>query len=231
MEKSKRNIILLIPTLLFVILVIGIVIYLISSGNYKVFYSKPEFKAFIGGFGYKAPFIFFLFQSLQVLFLTVPGSITTIAGGAMFGFWSGFLLSYIGISLGSLLTFVVCRKLGQGFVRKIIGDKNFNKYFSVLTARKLIMIFLMLLLPFFPDNIICAISGLSSIKFRHFIVIVFVTRPWGLAFSSLVGAGLLQAPMKLIIIFIPIVVVIALLGIKFFPKIEDKLVVLLKMEK
>lgn len=231
MNKSNKNIILLLPTLIFVLLIISIIIYLLASGNYKMFLSKDDFKSFIEGFGFKAPFVFFFFQTFQVLFLTVPGGVTTVAGGAMFGFWKGFLLSYIGISIGSLLTFLVCRKLGQNFVRKIVGDKNFNKYFSVFSARKLIIIFLMLLLPFFPDNIICALSGLSAIKFRHFIIIVFLTRPWGLAFSSLVGSGLLQTSAKQLLLILPFVIVILILGIKFFPKIEDKLVVLLKMQK
>ncbi len=45
------------------------------------------------------------------------------------------------------------------------------------------------LFPFFPDDLLCILAGLSSLSFRCFAVIVLLARPWGLLFASALGGA------------------------------------------
>ena len=53
---------------------------------------------------------------------------------------------------------------------------------------------LMFLFPFFPDDVLCLLAGLTGYSWGWFAVMVLLTRPWGLVFSALVGSGALNMP-------------------------------------
>ena len=55
-------------------------------------------------------------------------------------------------------------------------------------------LFLTLLFPFFPDDALCILAGLTSIPTARFFLIMAVARPWGLAVAALVGSGAIRLP-------------------------------------
>lgn len=66
-------------------------------------------KTFIEGFGWLAPILFvFLHLIRPILFL--PVIVVCIAGGVVFGFFEGALLSFIGLSLMSFVSYVLVNK-------------------------------------------------------------------------------------------------------------------------
>ena len=54
---------------------------------------------------------------------------------------------------------------------------------------------LVFLFPFFPDDLICILAGLTDIGFLRFLVIVLLTRPWGLLVASAVGSSVISIPL------------------------------------
>ena len=54
---------------------------------------------------------------------------------------------------------------------------------------------LVFLFPFFPDDLICILAGLTDIPLSRFFVICLFTRPWGLLVACGVGSSTLVIPL------------------------------------
>ena len=58
---------------------------------------------------------------------------------------------------------------------RLVGEQNFRKYVGMLDARGW-WVFVVLLVPFVPDDAVVALAGLSALKFRRFLVLMVVGR-------------------------------------------------------
>lgn len=155
----------------------------------EIFSSQERFREFVMGFGVWAPLVFFLSQVLQVIISPIPGNITGLVGGAAFGWLTGFLLNGSGILLGSIIAFYLARALGQTIVVRLIGQEVFNKYNNIFQGKFLFGLFLLFLFPFFPDDALCFLAGLSSLPFPIFLILILIGRLPGMLVAALAGAG------------------------------------------
>jgi|GEM_PF-44801 len=158
----------------------------------RLFSSREALRAFLQPFGFWAPVIFFLLQVTQIIVSPIPGNVTTLAGGFIFGIGPGFLLSSAGIIVGSLLAFFLARLLGQRLVVFLIGQKAFDRYSHLLTGKWGLSLIIFFLLPFFPDDILCFMAGLSLLPIRIFILFLLLGRLPGIFLTTLIGAGALS---------------------------------------
>jgi len=191
-----------------------------------VFFNQEALETFMNGLGFWGPIVFFLLQVLQAIIAPLPGNILTMAGGALFGFWPGFLLAYTGNVVGSIIGFSIVRKFGYVAMVKLIGTKRFDRYMEIISAdstnaRTKILFILVVLLPFLPSDFICLAVGLTSISFRAFLIIVITCRPWGQLAAALLGASSFYMPSGLLFLLIVVVIVICIVGVYFAPKIES----------
>ena len=191
--NRKRTCSLVILLVVVVALVIGFLV-LRQSGKLDMFFSAETLKAWVDGFGPAAPILFFVVQVAQVIVSPIPGSATTVVGGMMFGFWPAFALSTVAVLVGSLLAFGLARAFGRPLVSRMVGPKITERYLGAMTSRARIALLLMFLLPFFPDDVLSLVAGLTGIPWLFFLLAVLFTRPWGLLFSALIGSGALQVP-------------------------------------
>jgi uncharacterized membrane protein YdjX (TVP38/TMEM64 family) len=193
MGDGKRLASLVIIVLVVAGLVAGLLV-LRGAGRLRMFSSPDAMRAWVAGFGAAGPAVFFAAQVGQVIISPIPGSVTTLVGGMVFGFWPAFGLSTAAVIVGSLLAFGLARAFGRPLVVRLVGSRMTERYLGAMTSRARIALLLMFLLPFFPDDVLSLVAGLTGISWLFFLVAVACTRPWGLLFSSLVGAGLLQVP-------------------------------------
>jgi uncharacterized membrane protein YdjX (TVP38/TMEM64 family) len=77
---------------------------------------KHEMRLYLRSWGVWAPAVFVVLQALQVVFAPIPGELTGIAGGFIFGTWLAVLYSTVGLTLGSLGAFLAARVMGQPLV-------------------------------------------------------------------------------------------------------------------
>ncbi|SHJ16002.1 TVP38/TMEM64 family protein [Lutispora thermophila] len=175
-----------------VLVVIGALIcigvYVKVSGIMQVLTSLEEFRKYIAGFGAKADLVFFIVQLASVIFAPIPSNVSSAAGAMIFGLWKSFIISTTAIILGSIIVFALARKFGKPFADRFVNDKVTIKYGHLLAMKGEMLLAIMLFLPFFPDDAICIVAGLSNIKFSKFLTIVIFTRPWGILVSSVVGS-------------------------------------------
>ena len=116
-------------------------------------------------------------------------------GGLLFGTLPAFLLTAGAVTLGSVIVFQLGRTLGRPFAERFISRRNLEKYGEVIRRKRDVFLFLAFLFPFFPDDLICIMAGLTDVPFRRFLVLVAVARPWGLLVASALGGSALSIPL------------------------------------
>ena len=177
--------------------------------------------------------MFMLLQFLQVIALPIPSIILLGAGMALFGLFWGALLSYISIVFGSLVAFFIGRKFGSKTVGWLIGEKNLQRGLKLVKGKDKIFISFMLLFPFFPDDLLCFISGLSTVSYKYFIAIISITRFLSIGFSTLFLSGKLLpfnslSNIIILLIFFVFTVIICILIYKYGENIERGLLKVVK---
>lgn len=146
------------------------------SGITDKFNSVESFRKYIENYGSSAWILFITLQFLQVVVLPIPAFITVGAGTLLFGpFWGG-VYSAIGIILGSLVAFFIGRKFGYNVAKWLVGKGNLDKGLNAIKGKDTVILTFMFLFPFFPDDVLCFVAGITSISPKFFTVMIIITR-------------------------------------------------------
>ena len=165
------------------------------SGFFDALTSQQAMRDYIQRFAPYTHLCFFLIQFLSVLLAPIPSNITALAGGVLFGTWVSFLLTWAAVVLGSVLVFLLARYLGQSFVDRMVSQSVTGRYLEIIRRKQDVFLALVFLFPFFPDDLICILAGLTTIPFRRFLIIALLTRPWGLLVACALGGSALSIPL------------------------------------
>lgn len=138
--------------------------------------SIEELRAYVSSFGYMAVVIYIIMNILQVVVLPIPGFIAVGTGVALFGPLKTAIYSFIGITLGSLIAFFIGRILGYKVVRWLVGKETLDKWLKKVKNKDKVVLTFMFLFPFFPDDVLCFIAGLSTMSTEYFIVMIIICR-------------------------------------------------------
>ena len=137
----------------------------------RLYVDKRFLKHTLREWGVLAPVIFIGLQALQVIIAPIPGDLTGILGGYLFGEWGGILYSTIGLTMGSLTAFAIGRWLGARYVQKLVSPDIWRKMGFIVEAEGTILCFIVFLLPGLPKDVTCYIFGLSPMPFWVFAVV------------------------------------------------------------
>lgn len=206
--------------LLLAIATILVVIY--WQDLWSLFSSPERLKAMILASGFWGPAAFIGLQFLQVVVFVIPGEFPQVAGGYVFGFWLGTLLSVTGIALGSVFNFFLARILGLRFVQAVFGKEKVDHFEDLINNPKLTAAFFFLfLIPGLPKDVLCYLAGLSRMKFWTFFLISTTARLPGILGSSFMGhAAGLEQWVPFIIVAVVAIVLFGL-GFLFKNQIQD----------
>jgi len=203
-----------------VVLLVGIYFLMRELGLIEFFSSRERIRAWIEGFGIWAPVAFMVLQIAQVIIAPIPGNVTTIVGGVLFGFWVSVVISMVAIFIGSMICFWLAKKYGRPLVVKLVKEETVDKYLTEMSSRQRIALILIFLFPFFPDDTICLIAGLTPMKAHEFMWLVLLTRPFGTIGSSLLGASVISIPIWGWAIIVVASAGIFAVAMKYGPQIE-----------
>jgi uncharacterized membrane protein YdjX (TVP38/TMEM64 family) len=99
----------------------------------------------------------------------VPGSVLTLAAGAIFGLVHGTIYTLIGATVGAALAFLVSRYLARAAVERRLGASRKLRAIDEALAREgAKVVFLVRLSPVFPFNALNYALGLTSVRFWHY---------------------------------------------------------------
>jgi uncharacterized membrane protein YdjX (TVP38/TMEM64 family) len=138
-------------------------------------------------FGPFSPLAYFLVVVAQVIVSPIPAGPVTLAGALIFGVWKGLTLSMAGSVVGSIIVFAAARRWGKPLVLRLVGEDIFGKYAGRLDDKGW-WVFVILLVPFMPDDAVCALAGLSAVLFRRFVVLMVVGRLPGATLTALLAS-------------------------------------------
>ncbi len=139
--------------------------------------------------GSAGPLICIGIQFLQVVIFAIPGEITQIAAGYVFGAWWGFLYSIIGILLGAAFDFGFARAVGRPVVQRILGVDRLADADRRLRSRNGRMaMFVLFLLPGMPKDAMSYGAGLTAISLPVFLAVCIPARMPALLLSTLFGS-------------------------------------------
>jgi len=176
--KSSNKIIFKLSFLSIVFILITMLsLYLFKiSGLLDNFNNVKDFKEYIKSFEQYAIVLFVLVQFLQVVALPIPSFITVAAGVLLFGPLKAAMYSSVGIILGSIVAYFIGRVFGVKVVKWLVGENNLKKGLKIIDGKDKIVLTFMFLFPFFPDDVLCFISGLTTMSPLFFIAMIAVTR-------------------------------------------------------
>ena len=119
-------------------------------------------KSYMERLGVLAPLIFIgIYMVGTVLFL--PGSLLTLAGGALFGPWLGTLYNLTGATLGAALAFLISRYLAADWVQQKSGSM-LRKLLAGVDSEGWRFVAFVRLVPLFPFNLLNCALGLTRIR-------------------------------------------------------------------
>ena len=222
MEGKKRARRIALAVLVVLALAAG-VFALYRNGWFERIDSVEELRALIDRAGAFAGIVFFLLQMLTVIIAPIPSNVTMMAGALALGFWQAMLLGIAAIWAGSMLMFLLARRLGHRAVQRWMDHGIMEKYLPVIEEKQDMFLFLTLLFPFFPDDMLCILAGLTSMPTARFAGIMLLARPWGLIFAALLGSGELSLPAWGWAVMLGVLAVIFVLAMKYSRQIEERL--------
>ncbi len=176
MNWPKTILKLLLGVIVIAAILVGIYLILNALGYSNL--SQEELQKLIEKTGIYGKLVFVLISFLQVTFIPIPGAVTILVGNYLFGFWESALLSFIGMFVGALFAYFLGIAIGRRFVNWAMGGKEqVDYYLAKLKGKETVLLFFMFLLPFFPDDALCSIAGLTNIKKITFVLMQLITRP------------------------------------------------------
>lgn len=191
-----------------------------DTGFFQALHSQEALQAYIQSFDAYPYLIFFVLQLLSVIIAPIPSNISAAAGGILFGTWPAFFITIAAVLTGSMTVFLLARNLGKVFAERFVSRHVSEKYLNLINRKATVFLSLIFLLPFFPDDVMCILAGLTKISARRFFFIILLTRPWGLLVASFVGGSAMSLPLWLIILVVCCTGVIFYFGMRYAEKIE-----------
>jgi uncharacterized membrane protein YdjX (TVP38/TMEM64 family) len=128
-----------------------------------------EFAAWVEAQGALAPLIFVLGYAAAVVAF-VPGSILTLAGGALFGVGWGTLYVFVAATLGSSFAFLIARYVARGMVeQRLAGTPRLAAIDRAVAAEGRKIVLLLRLSPAIPFSVLNYVLGLTRVRFADYL--------------------------------------------------------------
>ena len=115
------------------------------------------------------PLIFILIYGIGCV-IALPGSLLTLAGGAVFGVAWGTFYNVLASNLGASLAFFTARYLGRDFIRGFLKSGKLAEFDKSVERSGFRTIFRFRLIPIVPFNGLNFGAGLSSVKYRDYLL-------------------------------------------------------------
>jgi uncharacterized membrane protein YdjX (TVP38/TMEM64 family) len=198
----------------------GLAFWLYQSDMLRLFVSKKRMLHFLDSLGPWAFAGFIVVQVLQVVVAPIPGEVTGLLGGYLYGPYLGILLSTIGLTLGSYAAFALSRIFGRPFAERFVPEAAMNRFDYLMRHKGLVLVFLLFLIPGFPKDYLCYILGLGHLSTIQFLFVGTVGRLFGTTLLTLGGNYLRVEQYGRFSILLGVAILVVILAMIFRDKIE-----------
>ena len=137
------------------------------------FDAKP-FQDWVDSWGILGPIVYIIVLAFSVLFAPIPNVPIFIAAGLAWGPVLGTIYSMGGMMLGSSAAFWVSRRLGRGWLPRLIGHSTAERLDDLAVRMGGRVIFWARMLPVVNFDFISFLAGLTAIRFGTFFIYSFL---------------------------------------------------------
>ena len=138
--------------------------------------------------GLWGPIILFVLFVLQVFLAFIPGQALMVASGYLYGFWGGFLLSWISLVVGGEIAYVFARKYGRRFAERWISPAVLERWNKTAAGQGIAFFTISLFMPLMPNDAMCYVAGLGTISRIRFSTANLLGRGIACVITSAAGA-------------------------------------------
>ena len=149
---------------------------------------RQQLQIWVQTWGIFAPIIYIVLYTIGTC-LILPSTPLNITGGAIFGIWWGTLWTTIAALVAAIASFTFTRTVGREFVdRKLAG--RWDAVDAEIRQGGLFYMFAIRLLPIIPYGIANFAAGLTSIKFKDYLIGTLLGTLPGVLPFVMMGAGI-----------------------------------------
>lgn len=142
---------------------------------------------------------------------------------AVFGFFFGYLYSWIGNCLGSFLLFILIRKVGSNRFERKIEKSKYRGTLEKIKKKNLTVMFFLYCFPFTPSFLISGTAALTNMNTQRFLLTLLPSKFVMLISLAFIGQNVssyFKNPKKSVF-FIIFILLVNLISKYFFQKYEE----------
>jgi uncharacterized membrane protein YdjX (TVP38/TMEM64 family) len=153
------------------LLLVAVLLAMLAAGRFLGLGERlGDLRAFILDLGPWGPVVFIVVYAVAVV-AAVPGSVLTIAAGAMFGSVLGVAVVSVASTLGAAMAFAVARWFARDAVARWLADNEKFARLDGMTERYgAVMVAITRLVPLFPYTLLNYGFGLTRVRFRTYVM-------------------------------------------------------------
>ena len=222
MTEKHRKIVSLVAIFALILFFLSITVFL--GKPILSFFQDPEaFRDWVEEKGWGARLIFTGMMILQVVIALIPGEPLEIAAGIAFGSLEGTLLALAGIVIGSTLIFLLVRLLGVKLVEVFFPmEKIHSLRFLQNHKRFEIILFLIMLIPGTPKDLVSYFVGLTPMKLERWVLLTTAARIPSVVTSTLGGNALGEENYLFAVIVFVATAALSLLGVWVYDRMVKR---------
>ena len=180
-------------------------------GLFALLSRREELQALVASLGAWGPLAIVALEVLQVLLAPLPGQLTSIVAGYLYGVWWGSALCMAGLVLGTALAMALARRYGRPLVERLASREALARIDRAVERRGAAVFLLIFLVPFLPDDVAAFVAGLSSLRLARLLLVATVGRAPGVVFAAFLGARAGElAPLEIALLVLASLVLLAL---------------------
>lgn len=153
-------------------------------------------------------------QVIQVVVAMIPGEPIEILAGILYGPLWGTLTCMLGIFIGSIIVYLLVRKLGMPIVSIFIDPEKFLNLRILQDERRFERIaFLLFFIPGTPKDLLTWAAGLIHIRPLRFFILSTIARLPSILTSTLAGTTLLSGDFSTTVLIFVVTGCISMVGL------------------
>lgn len=203
------------------IILIGACVFAFSTDTFSLMLrgNPEEIRSLSGGSLYSLLLITLLLMIIQNLFTLIPLLLLITLNVSMFGFLQGYGWSWFTSIIGAMVSFGAVRYWFQDFFVNKLNAKWKDK----IESRGFLFIFIGRIFPFAPTSMINIASGVSTIRFDHFVYSTMLGNGIFFFVLALIPMGLMSLQTEMYVVLAGATVLIAVVGFILYRRKRKRL--------
>jgi uncharacterized membrane protein YdjX (TVP38/TMEM64 family) len=153
-----------------ILLIVIVVAVIVLARLFGVGEQLARLRTWIGSLGVLGPLVFAAVYAAATV-AALPGSVLSVAAGALFGPFIGVITVIVSATLGASLAFLVSRYFArQAVAGWLENNERFRKLDDLTEKHGDIIVAITRLIPIFPFNLLNYGFGLTKVSFRTYVL-------------------------------------------------------------